>query len=139
MPTTTGGSGSKLTYTDFLAFPDDGMRHELIDGVHYVTPSPVLPHQRVIGNVYFLLRRHLEDHAGGMVYVSPVDVVFTMFDAPKKSEFEVQSAMHMSTSAINIPSSRLMTPPRCFLRRPWARASLALRGYRSSNLRSRAA
>ena len=80
MPTTTGGSGSKLTYTDFLAFPDDGMRHELIDGVHYVTPSPVLPHQRVIGNVYFLLRRHLEDHAGGMVYVSPVDVVFTMFD-----------------------------------------------------------
>ena len=30
----------KLTYDDFLLFPDDGKRHELIDGEHYVTPSP---------------------------------------------------------------------------------------------------
>jgi hypothetical protein len=27
----------KLTYDDFLQFPDDGMRHELIDGEHFVT------------------------------------------------------------------------------------------------------
>ena len=32
--------GVKLTYDDFLLFPDDGQRHELIDGEHYVTPSP---------------------------------------------------------------------------------------------------
>ena len=31
----------RLTHDDFLLFPDDGRRHELIDGVHYVTPSPV--------------------------------------------------------------------------------------------------
>ena len=30
--------GVKLTYDDFLLFPDDGQRHELIDGEHYVTP-----------------------------------------------------------------------------------------------------
>jgi hypothetical protein len=30
----------RLTYDDFLLFPDDGKRHEIIDGVHYVTPSP---------------------------------------------------------------------------------------------------
>ena len=30
-------SGVKLTYDDFLLFPDDGKRHELIDGEHYVT------------------------------------------------------------------------------------------------------
>jgi hypothetical protein len=29
--------GVKLTYDDFLLFPDDGKRHELIDGEHYVT------------------------------------------------------------------------------------------------------
>ena len=34
--------GVKLTYDDFLLFPDDGKRHELIDGEHYVTPSPDL-------------------------------------------------------------------------------------------------
>ena len=41
MPTTE----RKLTYADFLLFPDDGKRHELIDGVHYVTPCPSLRHQ----------------------------------------------------------------------------------------------
>ena len=25
----------KFTYDDFLQFPDDGKRHELIDGDHY--------------------------------------------------------------------------------------------------------
>jgi len=34
----------KLTYEDFVLFPDDGKRHELIDGEHYVTPSPNLRH-----------------------------------------------------------------------------------------------
>jgi hypothetical protein len=38
--------GVKLTYDDFLLFPDDGQRHELIDGEHYVTPSPNTTHQR---------------------------------------------------------------------------------------------
>ena len=38
--------GVKLTYDDFLLFPDDGKRHELIDGEHYVTPSPNIKHQR---------------------------------------------------------------------------------------------
>ena len=32
------GTGVKLTYDDFVLFPDDGQRHELIDGEHYVLP-----------------------------------------------------------------------------------------------------
>jgi hypothetical protein len=32
--------GLKLTYDDYLLFPEDGNRHELIDGEHYVTPPP---------------------------------------------------------------------------------------------------
>src|SRR5207302_5602441 len=40
-PVNPAGPGVKLTYDDFLLFPDDGKRHELIDGVHYVTPSPI--------------------------------------------------------------------------------------------------
>ena len=39
------GPGVKLTYADFVHFPDDGKRHELIDGEHYVTPSPNVRHQ----------------------------------------------------------------------------------------------
>ena len=37
----------KFTYEDFLTFPNDGTRHEIIDGEHYVTPAPITKHQRV--------------------------------------------------------------------------------------------
>jgi len=39
----------RLTYEDFLLFPDDGKRHELIDGEHYVTAAPNLRHQKLLG------------------------------------------------------------------------------------------
>jgi Uma2 family endonuclease len=70
----------KLTYEDFLLFPDDGKRHELIDGEHYVTPSPNRKHQAILGNLHFLIRLWLESHPVGEVYLSPFDVVFTRFD-----------------------------------------------------------
>ena len=74
------GSREKLTYDDFLLFPDDGQRHELIDGEHYVTASPNMKHQYVLGNLHFLIRRWLEEHRVGRVFLSPFDVVFTRFD-----------------------------------------------------------
>jgi len=55
----TPSSRVKLTFDDFLLFPDDGQRHELIDGEHYVTPSPNMKHQRVSGNLHFLIRAWL--------------------------------------------------------------------------------
>ena len=70
----------KLTYDDFLLFPDDGKRHELIDGEHYVTPSPNTKHQAVLGNLYYLVRTCLEQHPLGRVFLAPFDVVFTSFD-----------------------------------------------------------
>ncbi len=70
----------KLTYDDFLLFPDDGKRHELIDGEHYVTPSPNLRHQTILGNLYFLMRAWLEQHPVGRAFMAPLDVVFTQFD-----------------------------------------------------------
>jgi Uma2 family endonuclease len=70
----------KLTYDDFLLFPDDGKRHELIDGEHCVTPSPNTKHQRVSGNLHFFIRAWLEEHPVGQVFYAPVDVVFSRFD-----------------------------------------------------------
>jgi len=72
--------GVKLTYDDFLLFPDDGQRHELIDGEHYVTPCPITKHQRVSGNLYWLLRSYLEVHPIGEVFYAPFDVIFSEFD-----------------------------------------------------------
>src|SRR5215471_9516977 len=72
--------GVKLTYEDFLLFPDDGKRHELIDGEHYVTPSPTTKHQHVSGNLHWLLRSYLEAHPIGRVFYAPLDTIFSDFD-----------------------------------------------------------
>lgn len=73
-------SAVKLTYEDFLLFPDDGKRHELIDGEHYVTRSPNLRHQRISGNLHFVIRAYLETHPVGDVFYAPLDVVFSDYD-----------------------------------------------------------
>jgi Uma2 family endonuclease len=72
--------GMKLTYDDFLRFPDDGQRHEIIDGEHYVTPSPNLRHQAIVGAFHLLIATWLETHPIGRVFLSPLDVILTEFD-----------------------------------------------------------
>ena len=70
----------KLTYDDFLLFPDDGKRHELIDGEHYVTPSPNLWHQRVLGKLHLAIGKYLEARPSGEVFFAPLDVVISDHD-----------------------------------------------------------
>jgi Uma2 family endonuclease len=75
-----GGAGIKLTYDDFLHFPDDGKRHEIIDGEHYVTASPNTKHQEVSGRLYLLIGNWLAAHPIGRLFYAPFDVVFSRFD-----------------------------------------------------------
>jgi Uma2 family endonuclease len=72
--------GVKLTYDDFVQFPDDGLRHELIDGEHYVTPSPNTKHQTVSINLTVLIGSWLEHHPIGRLFHAPFDVVFSHYD-----------------------------------------------------------
>jgi Uma2 family endonuclease len=74
------GTGVKLTYDDFVQFPDDGRRHELIDGEHYVTPSPNTSHQRIVSNLHWLIRSYLQTRSIGEVFLAPFDVVFSNVD-----------------------------------------------------------
>jgi Uma2 family endonuclease len=70
----------RLTYEDYARIPDDGRRHELIDGEHIVSPSPITKHQRVVGELYFLLKQHVREHGLGEVFVAPFDVVLSEHD-----------------------------------------------------------
>ena len=80
MPTTSHRD-ARLTYEDFCRIPDDGMRHEIIDGVHYVTPSPVRRHQQLMGRLHLAIGNFLELHQDiGEVYLSPLDTVFSPWD-----------------------------------------------------------
>ena len=73
-------SAVKLTYDDFMQFPDDGRRHELIDGEHYVTPSPNPRHERILGELYLAIGSYLKEHPIGEVFFAPLDVVISKFD-----------------------------------------------------------
>ncbi|HLX09209.1 MAG TPA: Uma2 family endonuclease [Thermoanaerobaculia bacterium] len=68
---------ARLTYSDLCRLPDDGMRHELIDGEHYVSPSPRPKHQRAAGNLHGHLFMFLRQHPLGRAYLAPLDVVFS--------------------------------------------------------------
>jgi Uma2 family endonuclease len=72
--------GVKLTYDDYVQFPDDGKRHELIDGEHFVTPTPNRKHQAVSSNLHGMIWSYLQQHPIGRVFSAPFDVILSKFD-----------------------------------------------------------
>jgi Uma2 family endonuclease len=46
---------ARWTHEELDALPDDGMRHELLDGVLLVSPSPATRHQRAVYRIWQLL------------------------------------------------------------------------------------
>jgi len=70
----------KWTYSDLLLFPDDGKRHELIDGEHIMSPSPFTKHQRILRQLFYALERFLREHSLGEIFIAPMDVVLSDFD-----------------------------------------------------------
>jgi Uma2 family endonuclease len=79
-----------------VLFPDDGKRHELIDGEHYVTPSPNNKHQRVSVDLTVMIGGWLETHPIGRIYHAPFDVVFSNFDVVEP-DLLYMSASRMAT------------------------------------------
>jgi len=73
-------SRRKLTYEDFRLFPDDGRRHELIDGEHAVTPSPNTRHQELSVRLTLALGNYLAAHPVGRLFHAPYDCVLSQFD-----------------------------------------------------------
>ena len=73
-------AGVKLTYDDYVLFPDDGQRHELIDGEHFVTPSPRPRHQTILLNVAAMIWNYLQEHPVGRVFTAPLDVILSNYD-----------------------------------------------------------
>ncbi len=69
---------NRHTIDDYYALPDD-QRVELIDGVFYDMGAPAMIHQLILGELYLLFRRCVDDHDKPCeVYLSPCDVRLDM-------------------------------------------------------------
>jgi Uma2 family endonuclease len=70
----------KLTYEDYVLMPDDGRRHEIIDGEHYVSPSPSSWHQELSVRLTLYLGIFLREHPLGKLFHAPMDVLLSPQD-----------------------------------------------------------
>lgn len=60
-----------LDLQDLLATPEDGNRYEVLDGALVMTPPPETSHQRVMGELFVLLRQAARP-LGLQTFVAPV-------------------------------------------------------------------
>jgi Uma2 family endonuclease len=102
MGRTVAQGAYKLTYEDFLHFPDDGKRHEIVDGEHFVTPSPSVRHQRVLRRLYDVVGRFVEERGLGEVFFAPLDVVLSDHDVVEPDLLFVSAAQQAILTAANV-------------------------------------
>ena len=68
---------NKLTIEDYWGLPEDGKRYEILEGMLEVTPSPLVEHQNVVGNLFGLLWTFLQSSPCGKVLQAPMDVILS--------------------------------------------------------------
>lgn len=97
MPTETS-TRPKLTYADYIQIPEDGMLHEIIDGAHYMNPSPSTYHQTISRRIQFALYGQIEQAGKGVVFNAPCDVQLSSHDIVQPDIVVVLSKhMHIIT------------------------------------------
>ena len=67
---------ARLTYADYAKTPDDE-RYELLDGLLIKIPTPLVYHQRVLGNLLYRVAPFVSERKLGHVYSRPTDVVLS--------------------------------------------------------------
>jgi Uma2 family endonuclease len=75
MPMALTKQAGTWTYEDLLLLPEDGRRHEIIEGDLYEMPSPLTMHAVTIRNLMFLLGPVI-DALGGWLLTASLDVFF---------------------------------------------------------------
>lgn len=93
---------TKLTYADLERLPDDDLRHEIIDGEHYVTASPVTRHQRISRRLLVALQAHVDQHPLGEVFHAPFDIVMSLHDVVVPDLMYVSQARAHLVTAKNL-------------------------------------
>lgn len=95
-------TSNKLTYEDYALLPEDGLRHEIVDGEHYVNPAPTVKHQVVSFNIAFALRAHVKPRRLGSVFIAPFDVVLSKVDVVQPDVLFVSTAQMSRITEANL-------------------------------------
>ena len=77
MNPTTSSPRPNLTYADYCLIPEDGNRHEVIDGDHYVSPAPSYYHQQIVLRLSTKLLLFVDEQKLGSVSMAPIDVILS--------------------------------------------------------------
>lgn len=90
----------RVTYEDYLHFPDDGKRYEILDGQVHMTPSPSPQHQYASKRLQRILERYFEDQLGYLVFNAPLDVVLAADDVVQPDLLVVAERPQISARAV---------------------------------------
>jgi len=80
MTTPKTRQSAKLGYQEFALLPDDGQRHEVINGEHFVNPAPGTHHQRLSIAIAFQLFAQITAKGLGQVFTAPTDLQLSDHD-----------------------------------------------------------
>lgn len=69
----------RYTYEDYERLPE-GSPYQLIGGELIMTPAPIPYHQKILGNIFFEMKKFVEKNNLGEVYPPPTDVYFSETD-----------------------------------------------------------
>ena len=69
-----------FTYEDLKHWEPDNYRHEIVEGEHFMSPSPNIYHQKIVRRLTIFLSQYVETKKLGEIFIAPVDVVFSNYD-----------------------------------------------------------
>src|ERR1700741_1003512 len=95
-------TSTKWTYEDLLLLPEDGLRHEIIDGEHYVNASPITRHQQVLYRLVIAVGNYLEEHPLGQIFFAPLDIVLSPHDVVEPDLMFISHARREIVTVNNI-------------------------------------
>jgi len=77
---TTAPKVQRWTYKEYAEIPEDGLRHEIINGEHFANPSPSTQHQHVSKRLQYQIYTKIELAGLGVMFNAPMDVQLSEFD-----------------------------------------------------------
>lgn len=99
------GTSKKWTYDDLVLLPEDGLRHEIIDGVHYVNASPITRNQLLLYRLVLTIAKYLEEHPLRQLYFAPY-IVLSDYDDERREIAMVNNDQAVPELLIEVPDKR---------------------------------